>query len=82
MNTSDIAWIKPLPVHRTVDIMLVHLKCHTYIMLEVIFTLVGGLLFGSDFLIVCTLQPLFVAGYYYYQQLITLATVTALYGNQ
>ena len=62
--------------------MLVHLKCHTYILLKVIFTLVGGVLFGSDFLIVCTLQPLFVASYCYYQQLLTLATVTALYGNQ
>ena len=77
MNTSNIACIKPLPVYRTVDIILVHLNSHTYIMLEVIFTLVGGLLFGSDFLFVCTLQPLVVAGYCYYQQLITLTTVTA-----
>ena len=43
--------IKPLLVHRTVGILLAYLNCHTYILFVLVFTFVGRLAPGSDFLL-------------------------------
>ena len=43
--------IKLLLIHRTVGILLTYLNYHTYILPVVIFTLVGGLVPGSNLLV-------------------------------
>ena len=43
--------IKALLMHRIVGVVLAYLNCHTYILLEVVLTLLGSLEPGSDLLV-------------------------------
>ena len=43
--------IKALLMHRTLGIMLAYWNCYAYVLIVVVFTLVGRLLPGSDLLV-------------------------------
>ena len=58
--------IKALLMHRTLGIMLAYWNCYAYVLIVVVFTLVGRLLPGSDLLVCLYSWWLVVAGHYFY----------------